>query len=351
MMNDLIDRLADDAFQTGATDLFLCEGEAPRVRLNHAISTPSEQALSRKTLEDFWHSCHADPENTLEKDISHVTPGGHRLRVNLYKSLGQLAAVLRPIKESIPSLEELGAPHEILTDWISRSAGLILITGPTGSGKSTTLASALQWVNENQARHVVTIEDPIEYLFENNQSYFSQRELHADTPSFASALRASLRQSPDIIFVGEIRDEETAKICLQAAETGHLVLATLHSSGVADSLERLTNLFPPSERDGLLKLLSQHLISILSQQLLPRPDDGLLLAIEHLQNEAATRSWIKESNLAEVSDHINRGDNPANCSFVRFLVAATQQGYLDNHTARQAAPNAQDFDRLLSGIS
>ncbi|BDS05840.1 twitching motility protein PilT [Oceaniferula spumae] len=350
-MNDVIDRLADEAFQSGATDLFLCEDTVPRVRVDSGIRIPEESPLSRENLEEFWLSCHADPETTQEKDISHVTPAGHRLRVNLYKSLGQLAAVLRPIKDSIPSLAELGAPSEVLTQWVSRPAGLVLITGPTGSGKSTTLASSLQWVNDNQARHIVTIEDPIEYLFENNQSYFSQRELHADTPSFSSALRASLRQSPDIILVGEIRDEETAKICLQAAETGHLVLATLHSSGVADSLERLTNLFQSGERDGLLKLLSQHLIGVLSQLLLPRHDGGLLLAVEHLQNEAATRSWIKESNLAEISDHINRGDNPVNCSFVRFLVAATQQGYLDHSVARQAAPNAQDFDRMMSGIS
>jgi len=350
-MIDVIDKLADEAFQAEATDLFLHEDQVPRIRVSGEIKALEHEIIPLKTLENFWHSCHADPEKTQEKDISHVTPGGHRLRVNLYKSLGQLAAVLRPIKDIIPTMKELGAPVELLTQWVSRPAGLVIVSGPTGSGKSTTLAAALQWVNENHACHIITIEDPIEYLFKNTNSYFSQRELHADTPSFASALRASLRQSPDIILLGEIRDEETAKICLQAAETGHLVLATLHSSGVTDSLERLTNLFQSGEREGLLKLLSQHLIGILSQQLLPRPDGGLLLAIEHLQNEAATRGWIRDSELAEISDHINRTDNPANCSFVRFLVAAAQQGYLDTHVARQSAPNAQDFDRLISGIS
>ncbi|MBK1829264.1 Flp pilus assembly complex ATPase component TadA [Verrucomicrobiaceae bacterium R5-34] len=350
-MNDVIDRLADQAFQTGATDLFLCEDKVPRVRLNNDVQVPGDDPLTRDTLTQFWLSCGADPEATQEKDISYITGGGHRLRVNLYKSLGALAAVLRPIKDHIPSLEELGAPKDLLTRWVSKQAGLVLITGPTGSGKSTTLASSLQWVNEHQSRHVVTIEDPIEYLFENHLSYFSQRELHSDTHSFSAALRASLRQSPDIILVGEIRDQETAQICLQAAETGHLVLATLHSSGVTDTLERLTNLFEAGSRQGLLKLLSQHLIGILSQQLLPRPDGGMLLAIEHLQNEAATRSWIKHSELPEISDHINRVDNPANCSFVRFLVAASQQGYLDEHVARQAASNPQDFDRLIRGIS
>ncbi len=350
-MHETVDRLADEAFRAGATDLFLCEDRVPRLRVQNQIQVQGNSPLSHACLAAFWQACHADPESTLEKDISYVIPGGRRLRVSLYKSLGLLSAVLRPIKDVIPEMAELGAPETLLTNWVSRQSGLVLITGPTGSGKSTTLASALQWVNENQARHIITIEDPIEYLFRNKHSYFSQRELHADTVSFASALRGALRQSPDIILLGEIRDEETAKISLQAAETGHLVLATLHSSNVADSLERLANLFNHDSRQSLLKLLSQHLVGIMSQQLLARKDGGLLLAVEHLQNEAATRAWIRESNVAEISDHINRGDNPANCSFVRFLVAAAQQGYVDESIARQSAPNAQDFDRLLRGIS
>ncbi len=352
-MNDVIDKLADEAFQAGATDLFLCEDQVPRIRVNNAIQVlgvDGASALTRQCLSKFWQALHADPEATMEKDTSYVISGGRRLRVNLYKSLGLLSAVLRPIKDVIPTLEELGAPTQLLTNWASHPSGLILITGPTGSGKSTTLASSLQWVNDNQTRHIVTIEDPIEYLFANHQSYFSQRELHADTVSFNSALRAALRQSPDIIFLGEIRDEDTAKIALQAAETGHLVLATLHSSGVVDSLDRLANLFNPDSREGLLKLLSHHLIGILSQQLIPRKGDGLMLAVEHFQNEAATRAWIRENNSAEISDHINRTDNPANCSFVRFLVAAAQQEFIDESTARQAAPSAQDFDRLFRGI-
>jgi len=350
-MNLSIDQLAEDAFETGASDLFLCEDQVPRVRVNDKIQVPGASALSRDDMVQFWLACHADPETTMEKDTSHIISGGKRLRVNLYKSIGLLSAVLRPIKNEIPTMAELGAPQELLAHWITRPSGLILVTGPTSSGKSTTMASALQWVNDHQSRHIVTIEDPIEYLFSNHQSYFSQRELHSDTTSFASALRASLRQSPDIILVGEIRDEETAKISLQAAETGHLVVATLHSSGVADSLERLTNLFKSDERKAQLNLLSQHLIAILSQQLLPHPEGGLILAIEHLQNEAASRTWIRDGKLSEITDHINRGDNPANCSFVRFLVAAAQQGFLDVQTARQSAPNAQDFDRLLRGIS
>ena len=350
-MNTLIDQLANEAFQAGASDLFLCEDQVPRLKINNSIQIPGASALTHDSMAAFWKDCHADPETTLEKDSNLMISGGRRLRVNLYKSLGLLSAVLRPIKSEIPSLQELGAPEILLTDWVSRSSGLVLVTGPTGSGKSTTMAAALQWVNNNQQRHIVTIEDPIEYLFENHLSYFSQRELYTDTPSFASALRASLRQSPDIILIGEIRDMETAKIALQAAETGHLVIATLHSSSVSDSLERLTNFFNGDEREGLLKLLSQHLIGIITQQLIPRVGGGLLLATEHLQNEAATRNWIQNNQLTEITDHLNRSDNPANCSFVRFLIAATQQGFITEANARQAIPTTADFDRLMRGIS
>lgn len=350
-MNAPIDQLAEQAIEADASDIFLCEGQTPRLRINNRIQTYGTSLISKESLAAFWKSCQANPDTTLEKDTSHILSNGRRLRVNLYKSLGQLSAVLRPIKHEIPSMAELGAPQELLSDWLSRPSGLLLVTGPTGSGKSTTLASALEWVNQHQTKHIVTIEDPIEYLFTNQLSYFSQRELHADTPSFASALRASLRQSPDVIFVGEIRDEETARICIQAAETGHLVLATLHSSGVVDSLERLTHLIQPDQQTGLLKLLSIHLIGILSQQLLPRPDHGLLLAYEHLQNEAATRSWIETGQMTEIADHMNRDDNRANCSFVRFMVAAVQQGFLETGVARQASHSSQDFDRLMRGIN
>lgn len=349
-MENLIDSLASDAFQTGATDLFLCEDQVPRVRVNGDISVLGSNAITHSTIAAFWKTCGANPDLNGETDTSYVISNGLRLRVNLYKSMGMLSAVLRPIDSDIPTMQSLGLPDEILTRWMTRKSGLVIVSGPTGSGKSTTIASSLQWVNENMSRHIVTIEDPIEYLFANHHSYFSQRELSTDTPTLASALRASLRQSPDIIFLGEIRDGETAKTALQAAETGHLVVTTLHSSGVADTLERLTHLFLNEDRIALLNMLSNHLVGVLCQQLLPAKQGGMVIALEHLQNEAATRAWIRENNLPQISDHINRSDNPSNCSFVRYLVAAVHQGVLDEEIGRQSAPNSQDFDRLLRGI-
>ena len=350
-MAELIDELSRRAFAAGATDLFLCEDQVPRMRINGKVAHTDDEPLEVETLRQFWMRCGCDPGDNLERDISYLVPGGHRLRVNLYKTLGQLAAVLRPIKDEIPTFPELGIPEELFRGWLQRRAGLILVTGPTGSGKSTSLASCLQWINQRHHRHIVTIEDPVEYIFHNEQSYFSQREIRSDTESFAGALRASLRQSPDIILLGEIRDEETALIALQAAETGHLVLATLHSSGVTDTMERLTNLFTPEQRESALALLSAHLVGVFSQQLLPRSGGGLFLAIEHLHNQAATRNWIRDRKYEEIADHLNRSDSSLNCSFLRYLVAATQQDLIDADTARAACPNPQDFDRGLRGIS
>ena len=184
----------------------------------------------------------------------------------------------------------------------------------------------------------------------DSSSRISQREVRADTESFSTALRASLRQSPDVVLLGEIRDEESALIALQAAETGHLVLTILHSSGVIDTMERLTNLFSEGQRESAVMLLSLHLIGVFSQQLLPRKDGGLFLAVEHLHNEAAARKWIKERKYPELIDLMHRGDTPMNCSFLRYLVAATQQGILEEDVARSAAPNPQDFDRHIKGI-
>jgi len=190
-------QLAEEAFQQEATDLFLQEDSIPRVRIANGIQNISDSPISHDLMKSFWQSCHADPETTHEKDTSYTTRSDRRLRVNLYKSMGKLAAVLRPIKSDIPTLDEIGAPRDLLTNWASRASGMIIVAGPTGSGKSTTLASTIDWVNQHQAKHIITIEDPIEYLFSNQMGYFSQRELNADTMSLAAALR----QSPDIIIL------------------------------------------------------------------------------------------------------------------------------------------------------
>jgi len=350
-MDPAILDLLRDAFTAGATDVFLAEDEIPRVRMGGDVVAVHAAASPRAALASLWRACGVDPEHTVDGDAALAVAGVGRLRVNAYRTLGRLAAVLRPIKAKIPSFADLGLPADLLGSWLQRRAGLVLVTGPTGSGKSTTLAACLQWLNEREARHVVTIEDPIEYLFENDRCWFSQREVGHDSPSFAVALRAALRQSPDVILVGEIRDPETAAIALRAAETGHLVLATLHSSGVAESVERLVHFFDGPLAESSRSLLGQQLIGLLSQMLLPARDGSLFVATEALQNEAATRRWIADERVAELKDHLVRSQGPACWSFLAHLADAVHLGRLDPEVARSACQRPQDFDRLMRGIS
>jgi twitching motility protein PilT len=195
----------------------------------------------------------------------------------------------------------------------------------------------------------VTLEDPIEFIFENDRAFFSQREIRQDAPDFATGLRAALRQSPDVLFLGEIRDAETALAALQAAETGHLVISTLHCSSVVESLDRLGNLIRSTS--GALSLLAGQLIGVISQQLLPRLGGGLFLALEYFQNEAATRRWILDHKLSELQDHLHKANSPSQCSLLDYLVASTQQGFLDPEVARSACARPQDFDRAMRGIT
>ena len=321
------------------------------MKVNGQLMIAGDGPVEKDDIVSFWKRCGADPEYDGDRDSSYVAHNGVRFRVNLHRHLGKLGAVLRQINTEIPDLETLGLPVDLLTRWVMAPAGIILITGPTGSGKSTTLASSLEWLNQNSAKHIVTIEDPIEYLFESKQSLFTQREVHTDTDSFARGLRSSLRQAPDVILLGEIRDPETAQIALQAAETGHLVLATLHSANVSETVERLTNLFPSEERESQLQLLSNMLIGICCQILLPAASEGLFLVTEHVENTGVVRNYIRESRIPEIVDFIGRGDNLNNKLFMHALVEAAQNGNLTPEIAAAASGNESDFDRAMRGIS
>ncbi|MEP4079660.1 type IV pilus twitching motility protein PilT [Haloferula sp.] len=352
-MKPALAELISTAFTGGASDVFLVEGDRPRVRTNGEVVVAHGEDLDHDSLADIWKSCGLDPENQKDGDASLEVAGAGRLRLNAYRTLGRLALVLRPIKESAPSFEELGLPGDILTSWLKRRSGLILFSGPTGSGKSTSVAACLDWINKNQSRHIVTIEDPIEYLFRNDQSYFSQREVHHDTGDFDIALRQALRQNPDVIFFGEIRDPESALSALRASETGHLVISTLHGSGVAGvstSLERISRLLT-TDTSTTASLLAQQVIGIMSQQLLPRINGGLVAVLEFFENASVTRKWIAEGRFDELRDHVTNSTSETACPFIRYLVAAVEQNIIDPDTARAACDRPQDLDRALRGIS
>ena len=352
-MKPALVELITTAFVGGASDVFLVEGERPRVRTSGEIVVAHGTEVDRETIAEVWRSCGLEPGEVTDGDASLEVEGAGRLRLNAYQTLGRLAMVLRPIKEVAPSFEELGLPAELLKSWVSRRSGLILVTGPTGSGKSTTVAACLDWINRNYPRHIVTIEDPIEYLFHNEKSYFSQREIHRDTGDFDIALRQALRQNPDVIFFGEIRDAESALAALRASETGHLVISTLHGSGVAGfptSLERVNRMLM-SHSPNTAGLLAQQVIGIMSQQLLPRLDGGLVAVLEYFSNTGVIRKWISEGKFDELRDHINRSQDDDSCPFIRYLVAAVGQNIVDPQTARAACDRPQDLDRALRGIS
>ena len=335
----------------GATDVFLKEGEKIRLRLNGEVLPVECDPLSHDDLAALWQACETDPGQTRERDARYQTASGSYLRVNLFRAMGKLSAAIRPIKDEIPALNSLGLPNALLRGWISRRSGLILVTGTTGAGKSTTLASALNDLNQSRHNHIITLEDPIEYFFKNERSFFSQRELNTDTGGFATALRAALRHNPDVIMVGEIRDEETAKLALRAAETGHLVLSTLHSSGVVESIERICNLFPDEDAKTSRMLLSRQLIGVITQKLLPGVDGSLKMVSEYLQNDGAVRSWIREGRYRDIIDHLERPEDAQTRNMLTSIVQTYQAGLIGAQIARDSSPNPTDFDRAIRGIS
>lgn len=337
------------AVQHGASDVILREAQIPVARINGELFSCEAPPLSMDDMDSLWSACRANPGD-LDRDASLTTADGERFRVNLHRRLGERGAVLRRVKREIPSLDPLGVPAALLREWGARESGLILVSGPTGSGKSTTLAALLDHINKTAARHVVTIEDPVEYLFEPALSIFTQREVGMDTPSFAEGLRRSLRQDPDIILVGEIRDAASATAALQAAETGHLVLATLHASACSEAIERLGMLFPSEERDVIRKTLSAQLIGVVCQRLIPAKAGGRIAACEYFSNEALSRKLIAEDRLSELQDFVTRGDPRSASSMQNSLLQLVRCGTVDEAVAMEIAPRPQEFLRALQGI-
>jgi len=347
----LIEEICAKAVEHEAEDLFLKAQECPGARINGQIYQLTDDILTNEAMGDFWLGCGVDPGAATEQDVRWMSPDGRWFRVNLFRHLGRLGAALRPIKGSVRTLDELGLPGERIRSWASRDSGLILVTGATNSGKSTTLASCLDWINRARQNHIVTIEDPIEYILKPARSVVTQREVGGDTETFASGLRSALRQSPDVIMVGEIRDVDTARVVLQACETGHLVFTTLHCSDVAETIERLTALFPSHERESALIVLAKQLIGILCQKLLPGESGGLKVVVEHLENSGAVKKWLREGKAGEIVEFMTRNQEGGNVRFAQSIAAAFKAGAISKETARSAFPDPHEFDRLLMGIS
>lgn len=346
-----IDDILQAAEEHQASDIFLQEGEVPRMKINDQLMLFGDDPVLLPQMAGLWQACGGDTLNDMDRDSGLVSRTHIRFRVNLHKVLGRMAAVMRRIRTDIPSMTSLGTPDWLLQRWAQRQHGMVLVTGATGQGKSTTLAAMLQWMNENIARHVVTIEDPVEYIFTNNRCLFTQREVGRDTTTFARGLRSAMRQAPDVIFVGEIRDHETALTALQACETGHLVLASMHSATVADTMERFVNMFPPEQIGMGLHLLSHQLIGVLCQKLVPSVNGKLMLLTEYVENGGAVRDWIAKRAVADLTDYLNRGTDPNTRTFLHSAISSYQTGMISEAEAIAAIGNEAEFRRAARGIS
>lgn len=303
----VLDEILTEAYHQKASDVHLVTGAPPIYRIDGVLLPQKSEVLTFETTKAYvkevltptmWETL----EKNRELDFSYGISGISRFRVNVFYQRNSLSLAFRIITTKIPSVESLGIPG-ITKSLMEKPHGLFLVTGPTGSGKSTTLAALLDYMNQTMNRHIITLEDPIEYLHTHKQSIIEQREVGFDTLSFKNGLRASLRQDPDVILVGELRDWETISTAITASETGHLVLGTLHTSDAAGSIERMIDVFPPEQRNQIRMMLANVLLGILSQRLLPTiHEKGRVAATEMLINNSAVKNLIRNEKMHQIKN-------------------------------------------------
>jgi twitching motility protein PilT len=338
-----------------ASDVHITAGFPPAVRDKGHIK-PMEgfpKLNSQQTREVVYSILNDDQrkrfENNKQLDFAYAIPGVARFRVNCYFQRGSVSAAFRLVPQEIPELESLGVP-QILRDLTRRPRGFILVTGPTGSGKSTTLAAMIDAINRERDDHILTIEDPIEFLHQHKQSIVNQREVGADAPDFALGLRAALRQDPDVILVGEMRDLETVSTALTAAETGHLVFATLHTQSTAQTVDRIIDVFPPQQQGQVRTQLSIALQGIVTQQLLPTADGkGRVVACEVLIPTPAIRNLIREGKTHQIYAALQTSGGVGMQTMDADLARLVRGGAITRKLAEQRASVPEELKRLLSG--
>ncbi|OOM06743.1 type IV pilus twitching motility protein PilT [Clostridium saccharobutylicum] len=306
-----IDKLLDNIDINKVSDVHITSGLIPRVRIDGVLVNASEDIISHQIVEEYIKELIPDKFNKFlddgEIDFKYNRPGVANFRVNVYKCRGSFAICLRVIKESIPRLKDL-TEATALKAFTELNDGLVLVTGPTGSGKSTTLAAMVNEINSTREKHIITLEEPIEYIYENNKSMVNQREVGQDTKSYAMGLRAALRQDPDVILVGEMRDPETIEIALRAAQTGHLVFSTLHNMGAANSIYRIINSFESGHQNEVKIQLSSLLKGVVSQVLLPNASgSGRTAAMEIMVCTPSIKNLIREGNYEQINSFIQMG--------------------------------------------
>lgn len=344
--------LVNIATEKKASDIHITVGIPPILRINGQLIYFNEEKLKpedTKTLvyETLNEDLIKELEEKGEVDTSFSSPGIGRYRVNAYKQRGSYGMALRIIPLEIPSVDDLGLPI-VVKDLARLPRGLILVTGPTGSGKSTTLATMINQINNERRCHILTLEDPIEYLHRHNQSIVNQREIGTDSRSFANGLRAALRQDPDVILVGEMRDLETISIALTAAETGHLVLSTLHTNGAAKTIDRIIDVFPPHQQQQVRVQFSSAIQAIISQQLLPKADEsGRVAAFEVMVATTAIRNLIREDKIHQIDTAIQTGAKYQMQTMDASLLELYRKGLISKDSALTQAINQENIKKYI----
>lgn len=339
-----VEDLIVQASEAGASDIHLICGLPPKYRVAGQLLTMREEVLTDQSCDELVRRLAGDEYRELldvgELDAA-ATVEGVRIRINLFRQQEHSSAALRLLSDRIPELERLGLPLKV-EELADLSRGIVLVTGETGSGKSTTLAAMIDRINHRRAEHILTLEDPIEYLYTPDRCIFNQREIGRDTQSYAAGLRAALREDPDILLIGEMRDLPTIETALTAAETGHLVLSTLHTGGAADSIDRIVGVFPEARQQQIRMQLSMTLKAVLSQQLLPTKDGkGRVCACELMVVNAAIRNLIREGKTPQVANSIATSASEGAITMDNAILKLYKAGKISADTAKQAAQDAE----------
>lgn len=347
-----IEEMLAAAKNAGASDLHITVGVPPKMRVNgHLITMDYDRMLPPDTLHLLDQIMNEQQKEKFQRDGEHdmsfSIPNLGRYRVNAYKQRGSVAIALRLVGTQVPSPEVLGVPESVI-DLYQRKRGLVLVTGPTGSGKSTTLAAIIDKINNNRECHVITLENPIEYLHQHKLSMVNQREIGLDSQSYANALRAALREDPDVILVGEMRDFETISVAITAAETGHLVLSSLHTIGAASTVDRVIDVFPPHQQQQIRVQLANVLEAVISQQLIPKADgSGRVAAFEVLHSNHAVRNLIREGKSHQLMSVMQTNRKVGMIAMDEAILQLYQNGTITREMAIQFAQDPDGMEHKI----
>ncbi len=349
-----IESLLEECVRRNASDLHLQYGIPPILRVDgELVPIPGMPALNETTLKDMIFATLDEGQQSIflkdkEFDYSFTFGDVARFRVNIFHERGKMAAAFRLIPNKIQSLSELGLPS-IVETFADFPRGLVLVTGPTGSGKSTTLAAIIDKINREKSRHIITIEDPIEFTHKSQRSIIVQREVHYDTFSFSAALRSALREDPDVVLIGEMRDLETIQSAITIAETGHLVFATLHTNSAAQSIDRMIDVFPSHQQPQVRTQLSNMLMAICAQRLVPAINGGRIAAAEIMIANPAIRALIRDGKTFQLDTAIQTGADQGMQTMDRTLAKLVREGTITYDNAREFAVDIVEFERYVRG--